>query len=334
MIVYGKQYSRYRTFFSTQRAQRTQRHKDLYRRKKQKKLCGFISFNTMNPKLRTHSMRRTVLNNLYVLCVLCVLYLDFSAQTTTPKYPPYTGHVNDFAGVINAQTKNDLEKLLTDFERASGAQIGVAIIRSLEAQPIEDYANGLYRAWGIGGKSGDNKDKGALLLIALDDRKTRLEVGYGLEGDMPDGLAGETIRKMRPYLQQQKYSEGVTVGVRTIVDTLCAKWGITSLPNDGKDYAYRPEKNESEDFSQCAWPLLIVFILIIFLVIRSNKGGKGGKGGRGGGNDLWWLAPIIFNGGGGTFGGGSLGSGGGRGSGGWGGFGGGSSGGGGASDSW
>ena len=97
---------------------------------------------------------------------------------------------------------------LTNFENMTGTQIAVVTVTSLEGRPIEEYANELYRAWGIGAKTGEHKDKGALLLVAVQDRKTRLEVGYGLEGDLPDGLAGEIIRRMRPELQQGQIFRG------------------------------------------------------------------------------------------------------------------------------
>jgi uncharacterized protein len=240
-----------------------------------------------------------------------------------------------------------LETILTNFERMTGTQIAAVIVPSLDGRPVEDYSNELYRAWGIGAKSGENKDKGALLLVSLQDRKTRLEVGYGLEGDLPDGLAGELIRRMRPYLQQQQYSEAMTVGVRSITDTLAEKWQISLAGIEDRRYAYRPRQQQGSGSGVgILFILFIIFIIFMGIISRFSRR-RGGFGGGGGGiGSLWWLAPLIFNRGGGNFGGGSWGSssggsdGGGWGGGGdssggdWGGFGGGDSGGGGASDSW
>jgi uncharacterized protein len=281
----------------------------------------------------------------FVLAILACAGLSL-AQTQQQKFPPYSGHVNDFANVLNPQTKEKLELWLTNFEKMTGTQIAVVTVTSLEGRPIEEYANGLYRAWGIGAKTGENKDKGALLLVAVQDRQMRLEVGYGLEGDLPDGLAGEIIRRMRPDLQQGRFSEAMTIGVRTLLDTLAEKWNVNIAGIEDRRYAYRAPAQQPIGGGVGSLLCLLVGILIFFLFISalSKAGRRGnGRGGRArpGAGDLWWLYPIIFNSGGGTFGGGSWGNTGGwgdnggwSGGGGWGGFGGGSSGGGGASDSW
>jgi uncharacterized protein len=255
-------------------------------------------------------------------------------------FPRYVGHVNDFANVIEAGTEQKLETILNNFEKLTGTQIAAVTVQSLNGRPVEDYALALYRDWGIGAKSGENKNKGALLLIALQDRKTRLEVGYGLEGDLPDGLAGEIIRRMRPFLQQGQYSEGMNVGVRTLVDTLAQKWNVNIEGIEDRSYAYRGSPEPQVVGVRGVLILVGIFFLffiIMLIVARSSRKGGGGRGGGRGDNNLWWLYPIIFNQGGGSFGGGSWGSSGGSWGGGgsdWGGFGGGSSGGGGASDSW
>ncbi len=257
------------------------------------------------------------------------------------KFPAYTGHVNDFANVIDQQTEQKLETWLTNFENLTGTQIAAVTINSLEGRSIEDYALDLYRAWGIGAKSGEHRDKGALLIVSLGDRKTRLEVGYGLEGDLPDGLAGEILRRMRPALQQGQYSQAMATGVRTLIDTLAEKWNVNVAGIEDRSYAYRPSaRTEGPGLGLPALFIgFIIFVIVISIIARAGRKRGGGGGFGSGGQNLWWLYPIIFNRGGGTFGGGSWGntSGGGDWGGGgssWGGFGGGSSGGGGASDSW
>lgn len=253
------------------------------------------------------------------------------------KFPPYKGHVNDFANVVDDAAEQRLETILTNFENLTGTQIAAVTVPSLEGRPVEEYANGLYRAWGIGGKTGPNKDKGALLLIAPNDRRTRLEVGYQLEGDLPDGLAGEIIRRMRPDLQRGDFTQGLTNGVQTLLATLAEKWDV-SLEGIDRNNAYRgPEQEGVEISPRTLLILFLVFLFFIFIISRiSRRGGPGG--GTGGRRSGWHAGPLIFNGGGGGWGGGDWSSGGwgssGGGGGSWGGFGGGSSGGGGASDSW
>ncbi len=265
-----------------------------------------------------------------------------------PNVPAYAGHVNDFANVVDSTTEQRLETILNTFEKLTGAQIAAVVVPTLNDRPVEDYANELYRAWGIGAKSGADKNKGALLLVSMGDRKTRLEVGYGLEGDLPDGLAGEIIRRMRPYLQQGQTSQGMEVGVRSLVDTLAEKWNV-NIEGIDRRYAYRPRSQAapqpiSGKTILAMMGLFLLFIIFMSIIARKARRNQAASMGRRGtaADDLWWTAPIIFNRGGGTFGGGSWSSNGGWGDSGggwgggsdWGGFGGGSSGGGGASDSW
>jgi len=284
-------------------------------------------------------------SSLKSLLPLIAILVCASASTVfaqQQKFPAYTGHVNDFANVIDQPTEQKLETWLTNFEKLTGTQIAAVTINSLEGRSIEDYALDLYRAWGIGAKSGENRDKGALLIVSLGDRKTRLEVGYGLEGDLPDGLAGEIIRRMRPALQQGQYSQAMATGVRTLVDTLAEKWNVNIEGIEDRSYAYRP--SAQAEGPGLGLPVILIaiilFVIVMAIIARARRKRGGGGGSRGGGENLWWLYPIIFNRGGGTFGGGSWGSTGGGGGdwggGGsdWGGFGGGASGGGGASDSW
>jgi uncharacterized protein len=276
---------------------------------------------------------------LVFIAILICADLSF-ALAQQKKFPAYTGHVNDFANILDQQTKQKLELWLSNFEQMTGTQIAVVMVTSLEGRPLEDYTNELYRDWGIGAKTGEHKDKGALLLVALEDRKTRLEVGYGLEGDLPDGLAGEIIRRMRSDLQQGQYSKAMTTGVRTLLDTLAEKWNINIAGIEDRRYAYHAPAQGGRGRMGlfCVLIGIVLFFLMIAAISKANRrgGGKGG-GSRPGASDMWWLFPIIFNSGGGSFGGGSWGNtggGGDSGGSGWGGFGGGSGGGGGASDSW
>lgn len=272
-----------------------------------------------------------------LLCALvlgAVLAFSFPARAQQ-QFPTYDGLVNDFANVIDPATEQQLETILTNFDKLTGAQIAAVIVPSLDGRPIEDYANGLFRAWGIGAQSGENKNKGALLLVALQDRKTRLEVGYGLEGDLPDGLAGEIIRRMRPYLQQQQYGQAMTLGVRTLVDTLAQKWNVSLAGIEDRRYAYSgPQPQEVGGIGLSVMFLALVFFIMLMAALSRSSRRRARYGGAG--DSLWWLAPMIFNRGGGSWGGGDSGGGWSSGSGGsnWGGFGGGDSGGGGASDSW
>ena len=281
------------------------------------------------------------LNQVRLAFLVCAVVCSGAvfAQTQKLKLPPANpaSPINDLANVIDPATEQQLDRILKNFEGLTGAQIAVATVPSLQERPIEEYANELARAWGVGAKQGANKDKGALILLAPNERKSRMEVGYGLEGDLPDGLAGEQLRRMRPYFQQGQYSQGLNVGVRTLVDTLAEKWNV-NVEGIDRQYAYRPAP-QAEAAPPAGAIICFVIGLLLFLLLMYFASRRGGRGGGTGYNrdSAWQAAPFIFNSGGGDYGSGSWGSnsGGSSGSGSdWGGFGGGDSGGGGASDSW
>lgn len=288
-----------------------------------------------------------------LLAIVCFLLPGrLIAFAQSGNLPARTGPVNDFANVIDPATEQQLKDLLINFEKKTGTAIVVVTMTSLNGRSVEDVATDLYRTWGIGAKTGENRDKGALLLVAIQDRKTRLEVGYGLEGDIPDGLAGQIIRNMRPDLQAANYSAAMMKGARTIVDTLAVKWNVSLEGAEDHRYAYRgnqaPEINGNV-LAILAAAFIVFLVFMIFVARSARRRMRSGLGGVAG-EAIWWLAPLIFNRGGGNFGGGSWnggsnsGWGGGDSGGGWsggdsggsdwGGFGGGESGGGGASDSW
>ena len=110
------------------------------------------------------------------------------------------GYVSDFANVIDPASKSQLEAYCATVEGSTGAQMALVTIATLEGEPIEDVSNTIYRAWGVGQKG---TNEGALLLLVINDRRNRLEVGYGLEPIVPDGFAGSVLREMRPALRQQ-----------------------------------------------------------------------------------------------------------------------------------
>jgi uncharacterized protein len=123
--------------------------------------------------------------------------------------------VNDLAGVLRPQTKTNLEQLLQQTERDTSAEIVVAIVPTLDGLTVEDYANRLYKEWGIGKRKDDN---GVLIVLVPRARELRIEVGYGLEATLPDGRAGQIIRTVFvPRLRNNQYDEALTAGVAEIV---------------------------------------------------------------------------------------------------------------------
>ena len=225
--------------------------------------------------------------------------------------------VTDLAGVLSPEQKQALENKLVALDDASSNQIAVVILPTLDGNPIEEYATKLFRTWGIGNKKSRN---GVLLLIAIQDKKIRIETGYGLEGAIPDITANSIIdNDVKPAFRQQAYYEGIDKATDDIAKAAVGEYNV---------------KRERRTKGKGSNPLLFVLILFIIVAILGKKGGGGSNIGGGGFSDIatgMLLGSLL--GGGGRSGGGDWGGGGGGG-GGFGGFGGGSSGGGGASGGW
>jgi uncharacterized protein len=229
------------------------------------------------------------------------------------------GYVSDFAGVVGPAEKTQLEAYCAAVERATGAQMALVTVPSLEGEPIEDVANTLFRAWGVGPKG---TEEGILLLVAIQDRRDRVEVGYGLEPILPDGLDGSILRAMRPALRQGDYGDAMRAAAETIGGTIARAKNVSL--NVHLPLRSRPATRDS-----IPWPMVLGGIFLILWLLRA-----GGPRGYGGGGLLPGLILGTMMGrstwgsrGGGGFGGFDSGDS-------FGGFGGGDSGGGGASGDW
>ena len=251
-----------------------------------------------------------------LMCACAALAVDWKALKPQ-------GYVSDFAGVIDAASKRQLEAYGGIVERSTGVQMALVTVPSLEGEPIEDVANTVYRAWGVGQKG---KNEGIMLLLAIGDRRSRIEVGYGLEPILPDGFVGSILREMRPALREQHYGEAMMAAAQEMGSTIAKAKGVTLN-------ARLPRRIRSTPANSIPWPLVIGAIGLILFLMRA--GGPRGYGGGGGGGFLpgLILGSLMNRGtwgsrGSGGFGGYDSGDGG------FGGFGGGDSGGGGASSDW
>lgn len=141
-----------------------------------------------------------------------LLVSSASAQT----FPKPAGRVNDLANVIDAATEADIDRRLDQLEQQTSSEIAVATVESLNGISVEEYANRLFKEWGIGQAKQDN---GVLVLVAPNEREMRIQVGYGLEGVLPDGLAGQVIRDdFTPRFKEDDYSGGIRNGVNHLAD--------------------------------------------------------------------------------------------------------------------
>jgi uncharacterized protein len=233
--------------------------------------------------------------------------------------PKPTDYVSDYAHVLSSGAIARLDSLCSQLDHSqANAQVAVVTVHTLDGDDAADYANQLEDKWKMGRKG---SDRGVLVLLAVDDHKRRIEVGYGLEGILPDAKLGDIGREMVPYLRANDFDGAVSLAVGEIAQVIAADAKVTL---DNEPVAQQPApQHHSTGIGAVKLIIVAVFILLYFLRILGGWGlfGLWGMGLMGGG---------MRGGGGVGFGGG----GGGGGGGGFGGFGGGSFGGGGAGGDW
>jgi uncharacterized protein len=224
-------------------------------------------------------------------------------QAAEPEFPPLTGRVNDHAGLLSARDQKELDAALARFEAETTDQIVVATLDSLQGLPIEDYGYQLGRQWGIG-QAG--KDNGALLIVAPEEREVRIEVGYGLEGELTDAQSRTIIEtSILPHFRQGDFAAGIKAGVAAMIATLGGSY----------DPALPPVQVGESDRAPSPFPLAIALPIILIIVLnrlfgRRHRGRYRGYGGPvivpggGGGGSGGGGASGGFSGGGGSFGGG------------------------------
>jgi uncharacterized protein len=246
--------------------------------------------------------------------ILAALFLCFAAPTAVPQEPALwsqntsplpapTGMVNDFAGVIDQATMEQLEKRLRKFrdETDPPIELAVAVVRTTGDRPIFDYSLAVARGWGIGAKQDDNPS--ALLFIAIDDRKYFTQISKDLEDELPDGLAGSLQRQyLVPEFRRGNYSKGIVDTIDAYIRTIETRssGGVATPPFVGSD---EPRSGDVSDASYSTFCCLAV-ILIVVLIILSNRGGRSGGGpsgwggggfGGSGGALPWIIGSVIAN---------------------------------------
>ena len=167
------------------------------------------------------------------LLVLCLGLCLGAASASALDFPPLTGRVVDQAGILNADIRGDLADKSKDLEEKSGIQLVVATVTSLQGSDIETYANELFRTWNLGQAQ---KNNGVLLLVAPNERKVRIEVGYGLEGALTDAVASVIISSaIVPRFKNGDFPGGIERGVGGILDVLggdTADWQPQTVVRD------------------------------------------------------------------------------------------------------
>ena len=244
-----------------------------------------------------------------LLLIAAFLFLIAFPTEAAEIFPKPTGAVNDFAGLIPAQYKSRLESLAGELLEKTGTTVVVATVETIGDNTPSDYANRLYQAWGIGKKG---EDKGVLIFLAAKERQVRIETGYGVEGIIPDGLAGEILdRYAIPYFKQNDYGRGFYETMAAVSLVVAKDAGVTltgAAPSERRPVASERKLGIFQ---------LVLLLAVAFFLLGTRQGRA----------ILPWILLMMMSGGGGRRGGGGFGS---FGGGGFGGFGGGSSGGGGA----
>ena len=253
----------------------------------------------------------------------CLLLTQFSfAQFKIPEKPTFQTSVYDYANVLSAAEKTQLEEKLIKYSDSTTTQIVVITIASLNGDDVSQLATRWGQTWGIGGTEKD--DNGVIVLLAKAEKKIAINPGYGLEDRLTAGLGGEIIRNIIiPEFRAGSFYNGLDKGTDALIDVF-----------KGKYKGERKKAKQKNDFP--VLPFIIIIIVILVLLSR-NKGGGGNSGNSGGGGPSLLDVIILSNlgrSGGGGFGGSSGGGFGGGGGGFGGGFGGGGFSGGGSSGGW
>ncbi len=241
-----------------------------------------------------------------------VRVVSISAEVVIPDRP--VNHVVDLAGVINDNVEANLNKYLLELEQKTTAQMVVLTINSLEGESLEDFSiNIAHEKWKLGQK---DKDNGVLLLVSLQDKDYRFEIGYGLEGILPDSLAGSIGREyLVPYFRKGDYSTGIVKATLAVINIIASDAGveITGMPRLRSHSPYPSRSMERRKptvlstiftilffiglvYLFIKHPRLLLFLLMFSMLGGGRRGGWGGSGGFGGGS--------FGGGGGGGFGGG------------------------------
>ena len=195
------------------------------------------------------------------------------AQTPAPQ-----GRISDFANVIDESNRRLIGHVISDLEERTTSEMAVVTIDSTKGEAIEDYANRLHNQWGIGKKG---KDNGILLLIAVSDRKLKIEVGYGLEGSVPDGFAGDVIRNtITPHFKQGRFGDGIYAGALRLAQKIETDAGVappqqqspTAPPTSGTSYA-GPLARLFAGFAavMVLGPILFIVAVIVIIVGAARR---------------------------------------------------------------
>lgn len=242
----------------------------------------------------------------WLIYFILLLQCFFAAcATAAPQIPPKPTaaagiYVQDYAQVLSAEDKRRLLSIGQELDDKTTAQLAVVTVKTLDGQPIEDYALSILREWGIGS---NEKNNGALIVVAVQDRRSRIEVGYGLEGLLTDGLTGRIQdQSMIPYFRKGNYAAGIVNGYAVTASLIAKDAGVQLTSINSEQIAVPAKTTNNTDQEYPFWLKLLIGAGIVLLLIIDNlflggvltqmlffmflrgRGGGGGRGGFGGGS--------------------------------------------------
>lgn len=214
--------------------------------------------------LNKNNIRKTLI--LFVIILSMFSIKSLAIITPTPEF-----YVNDYANLLDAETRDYIIKVNKNLYNQTGSQIVIVTVKNLEGNSIEDYAIKLFRNFGIGDKS---KNNGVLLLLAFEEREFRIEVGYGLEGILPDGKTGRIQDEyIIPYLRQNNWNDGIKNGFNAIADEVAKEYNI-EIGNDAgvvQQSSWFKEDDPCFKFSLIGMPIISRFVGIIIATVKKKK---------------------------------------------------------------
>lgn len=218
-------------------------------------------------------------NKILIITLILSILLSVSAFAINLPEPTSNFFVNDFADVIDDEVENELQSIGASLYKQTTAQVVVVTVDSLDGYGVEEYALELGRKWEVGSKETNN---GVVLLMSVSDRKVTIQVGYGLEGCLPDGKTGRILDTYAiPYLRDDDFSSGLASAYKAIVNVVCVEYGIELDNLNFEDY------NNDYTFEMSDDEIVIIFIAIFmiiaifsFIVFKCNGGGSNHGGGR------------------------------------------------------
>ena len=213
----------------------------------------------------------------FITCLLlCTCLLSAAAKSKLP-LPTDAFFVNDFANCLTAADAAEMQSLGEALYKATGAQVVVVTVSSLDGEAIEDYGYDLANEWGIGAEKADS---GVLLLLSTGDRQVRIEVGKGLEGCLPDGKTGRILDTYAiPYLKDNNFSKGLLEAYKILINEVYTEYGQT--PSDYVPMEDTDDATDTDDFITLAAPFIVLVVLIILSLAHKRSGGSSGRGSGG-----------------------------------------------------